>query len=215
MAKNSNSISEKIYARYEYLAKKYASKIFQYEQLSYEEEDLVQEFRIKIWTSIKSYGRRWAKYRRDEATRPVPIRYYLEAACSNKMRDFIKYIGRENYKTRIDEINYDYGIEEETNIKPEENKFIINGIDLLEGLEGKEKIIFSLFLKGYNKTFLNKVYYNTRKEKKRKNEIINSGDTPLGVNDVIEFQKLNLIKKHGNDLRQQTKVFSSYNLSED
>ena len=125
-------MSEKLYHRYEYLAKKYASKIFSYEELSFEFEDLVQEFRLKIFTSIKSYGRRWAKYRRNEASKPVPIRFYLEAACSNKSRDFMKYISRENYKTRIDEINFDYGIEGDTQISPEVNKFVLNGVDLLE-----------------------------------------------------------------------------------
>lgn len=214
MAKNKANISEKIYTRYEYLAKKYASKIFSYEQLSYEQEDLVQEFRMKIWTSIKSYGRRWARYRRGEASRPVPKRYYLEAACSNKMRDFIKYISRENYKTRIDDINYDYGISEETNINPSENIFCVNGVDLLEGLSGKERIIFSLFLKGYNKTFLTKVYYSTSKEKKIKNEIISSGDVPIGVTDIIELQRVRLIKKYGNELKQQTRFFSTYNFED-
>ena len=84
--------SEKLYLKYEYLAKKYANKIFSYEELSFEYEDLLQEFRIKIFTSLKSYGRRYAKFRRGEASKPVPLRFYLEAACSNKARDFIKYI---------------------------------------------------------------------------------------------------------------------------
>ena len=66
-------ISEKLYFRYEYLANRYASKIFSYEELSFEFEDLVQEFKIKIFTSIKSYGRRWAKYRRNEATNQFPL----------------------------------------------------------------------------------------------------------------------------------------------
>ena len=34
--------SEKLYMKYEYLAKKYAARIFAYEELSYEFEDLVQ-----------------------------------------------------------------------------------------------------------------------------------------------------------------------------
>jgi len=76
-------MSEKLYFRYEYLADKYARKIFSYEELSFEFEDLVQEFKIKIFTSIKSYGKRWGKYKRNEASKPVPIRFYLEAACSN------------------------------------------------------------------------------------------------------------------------------------
>ena len=52
-------MSEILYSRYEYLAGKYASKIFAYEQLSFEYEDLLQEFRVKIFTSIKAYAVRW------------------------------------------------------------------------------------------------------------------------------------------------------------
>jgi len=207
-------MSEKLYHRYEYLANRYASKIFSYEELSFEFEDLVQEFRIKIFTSIKSYGRRWAKYRRNEASKPVPIRFYLEAACSNKMRDFMKYISRENHKTRIDDINYDYGVEDDTKISPEKNKFIVNGIDLLEGMTGKERVVFSLFLRGYNTKILNKVYFNNE-EKKIKKQVIDNGDEPFTVTDIIEMQKSYLIKKYGNDLLQQRKVYSSYSLDED
>lgn len=207
-------MSEKLYFRYEYLANRYASKIFSYEELSFEFEDLVQEFKIKIFTSIKSYGRRWAKYRRNEATKPVPIKYYLEAACSNKMRDFMKYISRENYKIRIDDAHYDYGVEDDTNISPEKNKFIVRGVDLLEGLTGKERAVFSLFLRGYNKKILNKVYFNNDEKKKRK-QAIDSGDEPFTVSDIIEMQKSYLIQKYGSDLLQQKKVYSSYSLDEE
>lgn len=208
-------MSEKLYHRYEYLAKRYASKIFSYEELSFEFEDLVQEFRIKIFTSIKSYGKRWAKYRRNEASKPVPIRYYLEAACSNKARDFMKYISRENYKTRIDDINYDFGVEDDTTISPESNKFVVNGVNLLEGLKGKERAIFSLFLRGYNTTFLRKVYFNNDKEKEARKTILESGDEPFDVADVIELQKSYLIQKYGNELMQQRRVFSTYSFDEE
>lgn len=208
-------MSEKLYHRYEYLAKKYASKIFSYEELSFEYEDLVQEFRIKIFTSIKSYGRRWAKYRRNEASKPVPIRFYLEAACSNKTRDFMKYISRENYKVRIDDINYDFGTDDDTVISPEENKFVVNGVNLLEGLTGKEKTIFSLFLRGHNTKILNKVYFNNESEKRARKEILDSGDEPIVVADIIELQKSYLIQKYGNELLQQRKVFSTYSFDEE
>lgn len=208
-------MSEKLYHRYEYLAKKYASKIFSYEELSFEFEDLVQEFRLKIFTSIKSYGRRWAKYRRNEAGKPVPIRFYLEAACSNKSRDFMKYISRENYKTRIDEINFDYGIEGDTQITPESNKFVVNGVNLLEGLTGKERVIFSLFLRGYNTKILTKVYFNNESEKRARKEILDSGDEPIGVAYIIDLQKSYLIQKYGNELLQQKKVYSTYSFDEE
>lgn len=207
-------ISEVLYNRYEYLAKKYASKIYSYEELSYEYEDLVQEFRIKIFTTIKSYGKRWSAYRKGEKSKPVPLRYYLEGACSNKVKDFMKYISRENYKTRIDEISYDYGINNETETVPNKNRFFLNGVNLLEGLTGKERAIFSLYLRGYTNTFLNKVYFNNSKEKEARKEILESGDEPFGVADIINLQREKLIRKYGSELRQSTQVFESYSFED-
>ena len=205
--------SEELYHRYEYLAKKYASKIFSYEQLSFEYEDLVQEFKIKIFTSIKSYGKRWKKYQNNEASKPVPIRYYLEAACSNKMRDFIKYISRENYKVRIDDISYDFGVEDDTNVNTRRNIFIVKGVNLLEGLSGVDKAVFSLLLRGHNKKILTKVY--SSKYGKGKKKQVDENGRIITLNDVIEKQRKYLIEKYGDDLSAQKIVYSSYNLDEE
>ena len=126
----------------------------------------------------------------------------------------MKYISRENYKMRIDDIHYDYGVEDDTNISPEKNKFIVKGVDLLEGLTGKERAVFSLFLRGYNTKILNKVYFNNDEKKMRK-QVINSGDEPFTVADIIEMQKTYLIQKYGSDLLQQKRVYSSYSLDEE
>lgn len=206
--------SEKIYMRYEYLAKKYASQIFSYEELGFTLDDLIQEFRLKIFTSVKAYGRRWAKYRRGETSRPIHIKYYLECACGNKKRDFMKYISKENHKVRIDDISYDFGVEDDYKIDLKSNKFIVRGIDLLEGLTGKERLIFSLYLRGYNITFLRKVYFSTKQEKAKRKEIIDSGDEPFGPADIIEMQKEYLLRKYGNDLRQSQRVYHSFKLDD-
>ena len=212
--KTAQKTSEKLYFKYEYLAKKYANKVFSYERLSYEFEDLVQEFRIKIFTSIKAYGRRYAKYSRGEASKPVHIKYYLECACANKVHDFIKYISREN-KVSIDEINFDYGVANETAIIPERNLFIVNGVNLLEGLTGKERAIFSLYLRGYKGKLLTKVYYGNKAEKRQRNKVVKNGDTPITPNDIIEMQKRYLIENYGNDLLRSAQVFQTYNFDED
>lgn len=211
----SQKMSEILYHRYEYLAKRYAGRLYSYEQLSFEFEDLVQEFRIKIFTSIKSYGKRWLKYRKEGYAKPVPLKYYLEAACSNKMRDFMKYITRENYKVRIDEINYDFGVEDESEISPEVNRFIVNGIDLLEGLTGKERAVFSLYLRGHSQRILNKVYFSSKQEKEQKKKIIESGDEPFGVTDIIEMQRNFLIRKYGNELQQFRRTYATYSFEEE
>ena len=207
--------SEKVYLKYEYLAKKYASKIFSYEALSFEYDDLVQEFRLKIFTSIKAYGRRYARFLRGQASRPVPLKYYLEAACGNKARDFMKYITREGHKVRIDEINYDYGVEVDSFTDTRSNRFYVNGVNLLEGLSGKERAVFSLFLRGYNTNFLRKVYFSNAKEKALKKEVIASGDEPIDVTDIIETQRQYLIKRYGSALMEQRRVYSSYSVDDD
>lgn len=209
------TVAEKLYFKYEYLAKKYANKIFSYEELSYDYEDLLQEFRLKIFTSIKSYGRRYAKYLRGEAPKPVHIRFYLEAACGNKSRDFIKYISRENHKISIDNLKYDFGIVDDSVIDPIRNRFVINDVNLLEGLTGKEKAVFSLYLRGYTSvTFLRKVYFSNSREKAIKREVA-ANDEPIDVTDIIEMQKNYLKVKYGNDLLRQRTVYSSYSLDND
>lgn len=207
--------SERVYLKYEYLAKKYASKIFSYEALSFEYDDLVQEFRLKIFTSIKAYGRRYARYLRGQVSKPVPLKYYLEAACGNKARDFMKYITREGHKVRIDDINYDYGVETDSFTDTRSNRFYVNGVNLLEGLSGKERAVFSLFLRGYNTNFLRKVYFSNAREKALKKEVIASGDEPIDVTDVIEMQRAYLIKRYGSVLMEQKRVYSSYSVDDD
>jgi DNA-directed RNA polymerase specialized sigma24 family protein len=206
--------SEKLYNKYEYLAKKYAARIFAYEELSFEFEDLVQEFKLKIFTSIKAYGRRWLKYRRGEASRPVPLKNYLECACGNKSKDFMKFISRENHKVRMDDINYDFGVEDDQKIDTSANQFIVRGIDLLENLRGKERAVFSLYLKGYNMNFLVKVYFSTKAEKSARQEVIRNGDTPFGPADVIEMQKQYLLSKYGSELISARRVYKSYNIED-
>lgn len=199
--KNGEKQSEISYKKYEYLAKKYANKIFAYEQLSFEYEDLLQEFKMKIFTTVKAYGRRWLKYRNGNAPRPVPLKYYIECALANKANDFIKYINRENYKISIDSVNYDFGYDETTQVIPERNLYLVNDVDLLEGLGKKDRLIFAMLLKGYSKKILNKVYNSKSGEKK-------------DVTKVIETQKSYLIEKYGNELRQQAMKYTTYSIEE-
>lgn len=202
-------ISEKLFNDYSYLARKYSSRIFSYEQISFEYEDLLQEFKIHIFLSIKMYGRRWSEYRKG-APKPVPLKFYLEASCANKSKDFMKYISRENNKVRIDEVQYDYGVEDENACDPMENKFMINGVDLLENLPKAERSAFSLYLRGYNRKIINKVYSSSSKLSN-----IDSKSPKLTASQVIENHKKFLIENYGSDLLEATTVYSSYNLNED
>ena len=202
--------SEIIYKRYEYLAVKYANKIHSYEQLAYEYDDLLQEFKIKIFLSIKAYGKRWLRYKKGEVNKPVSIKYYLECACGNKMRDFIKLIDKEKCRISIEDITFDYGVTMNNNIDADKNKFIVNDVDLLEGLSGKERVVFSLYLQGYNERFLNKVYCSRKKKK----ELKSLNETPVTAKDVIEMQKQYIINKYGNELLQARQIYTTYDIDD-
>ena len=202
--------SEKFYYEYEYLARKYANKIHSYENLSYEYDDLLQEFRIKIFLSIKAYGKRWSKYRKGIAPKPVPIKYYLECACGNKMRDFLRVLTRENVRISTDEINLDYGVEMNSFVDADKNIYIVNDVDLLEGLSGKERMVFALYLQGYNERLLHKVYCSRKKRK----ELKKMGKEPITAKDVIETQKSRIIEKYGNELQRIFKTYTTYELDD-
>lgn len=203
-------LSEKLYHEYEYLAKKYANKIHSYENLAYEYDDLLQEFRIKIFLSIKAYGKRWSEYRKGNKPKPVPIKYYLECACANKMRDFLRVLTRENTRVSIEDINFDYGIAQNSFVDVENNIYIVNDVNLLEGLNGKERAVFALYLRGYNERLLHKVYCS----KKQRKELKAIGEDVITAKDVIEMQREKIIKKYGNDLIQILRTYTTYELED-
>jgi DNA-directed RNA polymerase specialized sigma24 family protein len=200
-------MAETLYLRYECLAKKYAHSLNDFDKIAFTREDLIQEFRIKIFLSIKAYGRKWKKYRDGEVSKPIPLRHYLESACRNKCKDFMKYITRESCKCSIDEVNYDFGVNEDSYINVSTNTFVVHDIDLLEGLTGIQRSIYSLYLRGHNKVFLSKVY-------KSKMGVEKSAEAREAVEQIIEDQKNFLLGKYGNDLTQKTTVFSSYQIED-
>lgn len=197
-----NSSAEKIYFKYEHLAYKYANKIHSYEQLSFEYEDLVQEFKIKIYTSIIAYAKKWKKHVEFGYIRPVPIQFYLESACLNKVKDFMKYITNEGYKVRIDDTDFDYGTISDSRVDSGKNEFILNGVDVLENLTGKYRAAFSMYLRGYTKNQIDKVIRD------------NDRDDDFTTEDIIELQKDFLIKKYGEStLKNTSQVIYSYNVA--
>lgn len=200
-------MAETLYLRYEYLAKKYAYSLNDFDKIAFTREDLIQEFRIKIFLSIKSYGRKWKKYRDGEVSKPIPLRHYLESACRNKCKDFMKYIERESCKCSMDEVDFDFGVNEDSYIDVSSNTFVVHDIDLLEGLTGIKRSIYSLYLRGHNKVFLSKVY-------RSKMGVEKSAEAREAVEQILEDQKNFLLGKYGNDLTQKTTVFSSYQIED-
>lgn len=156
--KNSKTSSaiQKLYEKYEYMAKNYADKIFNFERYGYEKDDVIQEFRIKIYTSIVSYSSKWAEYKQTGKYKPVPIEFYLKTSMVNKVKDFIKLFNMETVenvdKISIESDGFDYAsYSTATSVMSlNDNVCEINGVDIFDGLVGRKKTIFSEYLSGFS-----------------------------------------------------------------
>jgi hypothetical protein len=155
-------MKERLYMRYKHYAKIYASKVFNYNRLGMDYDDVVQELQIKIFTTIKVYLKTWRKYRKGEKRRPVPIKYYIKLALLNKVNDFIRFINREQPLISMETANFDMGAEKNITIELDEKEkvLIINDVDILSGLEVKQKNIFMMYVKGHKISNLKKMYPN-------------------------------------------------------
>lgn len=137
---------------YQRLAESYARKIFNYDSIAYEQDDIIQEFRIKLYEVILAYER--AKKERRESGRiaPTPFPIYLRGALSNFSKDFIKRINDEMKHTVGNQLgnSYDYGKDSPntSDLNITESIFVINGFDLTKNLSGLSRAAFIMFLKG-------------------------------------------------------------------
>lgn len=156
MSNRTPSTVEKYYLMYEHLASNYASKIFNYERQGYEYQDILQELKIKIYSSIVAYAKKWMEYKRTGRYKPVPIEYYIKNALVNRQKDYIKQFNYETVensdKISIQRNSFDYSVYTENNSEIDLGKCIcvINGIDLFEGLEDDAKRCFALYIKGFS-----------------------------------------------------------------
>lgn len=161
MAKNRKT-TERLYSRYEYLANAYAKKIYDFERLGWEREDVVQEFRAKIWYSIKRYVKKWKEYKETGKYKPVPLPFFIQSNLNRLIIDLTKKINgyyvdsqgkgqkRINGVVSMAEVNFDMGIEDSmTTIDMAKDKVIVRGVDFLQGLSKNEKKVFKMFLKGH------------------------------------------------------------------
>lgn len=146
--------SHRLYYRYEYLAMIYASKLFNFNSIGMERKDIVQELKMKIYTSIISYGRKWGEYKKTGRYKPIPLLFYLQTALNNKLKDMMRKISNEvgMNGVSIQRNNFDGGYStfgDLTKIDFKNKDIVVRGVDLLEGLGRYESNVFCLFLKGY------------------------------------------------------------------
>jgi DNA-directed RNA polymerase specialized sigma24 family protein len=158
-----NLTIQKYIKQFEPLAKQYASKVFNYERTGYEKSDIVQEFRIKIYTSLLAYGQKWAEFKRTGRYKPVPLEYYIKTAMVNKFKDLVKQFNQ-NDVSNVDKVSFE-GVDigehntMESDIDMTKLRVVINEVDCLEELKDKnQKRCFILYLKGFTITELKKLF---------------------------------------------------------
>lgn len=206
MPKIKESAATKLYKRYAYLADIYANKLYNTNAIGMDRDDVLQELRYKIFTSIKSYGIRWREYRKKGLFKPVPLRYYIQTAMNNKLIDMVDQIQKDinQYSLSIEDNSFDYGVDTNngmTSLKlsGDKKEVLIGGINLLTGLQGKQKDVFCMYLKGHTIKTIEKVY---------KNQVPD-------ISSVIR-SRVELLQKHKNELYSETKpVHYSYSLAEE
>lgn len=166
---------DKLYRKYEYLTGIYARKVFNVSSISYEREDIEQEFKAKLFSAIVSYVKQFGKFLKGERGRPMLIEPYLRLTMSNFVVDFIKKMNQRKHNgwnqfisVERDEFDYSRGVLHDSNFEDianfkisnfEEDKlYQINGVDLLHGLESREeRIAFMLHLRGHKINIIDKV----------------------------------------------------------
>lgn len=189
------SIILKWYNRYEYLATKYAHQIFESRKIGFDYEDLLQEFKMKIYTSIIAYSRKWEKWKLTGKYKPIHVEMYIKSALVNLTKDFMKQISTTEYKTvSVEQDGFDYGLltsmESHIVINSSYCKCEINGVDLLEGLTDMESRCFMLFLRGHTIGKLNKIFkcrFQANKIIRRQVEFLQTKKSELLENKTYQF----------------------------
>lgn len=173
--KNKESQIAKLYDKYEYLCGIYSRKLYDMESISLDREDILQEFKTKLFEVIVKYIKQFAKFRRGERDRPIQIEPYLRFSMSNLVNDFIKKSNTQKHGgwstyVSIERDSFDFSnggdignlssVLANFKIKDyrEDSLFELNGVDILEGLESREhRLSVILYLKGYKIGIIDKL----------------------------------------------------------
>ena len=154
-------VTMKFYNKFEYLADIYAKKVYNYDILGYEYDDVPQEMKIKVYTSIIGYGKRWTEYKRTQRYKPMKLEVYLRSALNNKVKDFINIINNHPLNNiSIEDSGFDFSVSSTGYFRMDlKNSIIeINGINILENLGKVERSCFILFINGYKIHELKKLF---------------------------------------------------------
>lgn len=142
---------EKIYLRYDYLAVNYANKLWNNSDSAIEKSDLIQELRIRLFTSVKAYAVKWNNYKENGGARPIPLEFYLKTVMINKSRDLIKELNS-NSHVSIDELGLQFGTTALEVSAPDKINVFLGSQNLIEMFSGQQKTFMQLyFLSDFDK----------------------------------------------------------------
>jgi hypothetical protein len=155
------TLTDRYFFKYEHLAKYYADKIWKSGNIGMDKEDLAQEFRVKLITSIKAYAIKCNDFRKGKGYKPVPIEFYLKSTLLQKSKDFMRHINRVEF-IPMSSINFDYGMDQKESLDASKGEFVIDGFDILDLFKGEEKKMMKFHLKGIDKEKIEKIFKNSK-----------------------------------------------------
>lgn len=170
MSKRIKPMSERMYLKYEYLCAYYAKKIWKIDQLAMDIDDIEQEMKLKLFTCIKAYGKKWKLYKDTGKCKPVPIEYYLKTSMLNKSKDFFKDISKATI-IPMSSMSFDFGKDDNSHIDVSAGDFIIDDFNVLDLFKGEERSMMKFHLKGFPKEKIEKIFRNSKKDPIITNEI--------------------------------------------
>jgi hypothetical protein len=136
---------ERIFHRYDYLCRYYASKIIISKNSAIEKDDLIQELRLRLFSSIKTYSKKFSEYEKTGSCKPIPLQFYLKTVMINRTKDLMKEVNSENFNLSIQSSGVNFGSDVKS-YSFESYNLIVDGQNLLDMFFGEEKVIMKLLI---------------------------------------------------------------------
>lgn len=154
-----------IFVKFQKMPYSYARKLFGYEKLGLEYEDIVQELNYRLLKAISAFQKKRELFKISNKSydKPMPVEYYIRTTLNNRINDWVKIISRSG--TPIQSDSFDYGFETDTQVDLANNVFVIDGVDIMSNLRGVKKQVFLHYIKGFTKRELKKKFNNVDVDK--------------------------------------------------
>lgn len=134
--------------KYENMVLSYAKKINSAHVVGMGREDIEQELRIVLYNSIITYSISFQQWKDGERNKPSPLEFYIRSSFRNLNTKIFQNISKEKNINGVtfDVAPYDYGEEDKD---PFQKKEMLKelGINLYEGLKGRQMLAFMEYLK--------------------------------------------------------------------